>query len=97
VEPERVRELVVLQGRVQGVGLRERVLQIARGYDVAGTVRNLRAGDAVEIDVEAEQSGIDAFLADLIADLPSFAVLDSIRREPAAPRGATGFRRLGTG
>jgi hydrogenase maturation factor HypF (carbamoyltransferase family) len=97
VEPERVRELVVLQGRVQGVGLRERVLQIARGYDVAGTVRNLRAGDAVEIDVEGEQSGIDAFLADLIADLPSFAVLDSIRREPAAPRGATGFRRLGTG
>ena len=65
MEPERVRELVVLQGRVQGVGLRERVLQVARGYDVAGTVRNLRAGDAVEIDVEGEQSGIDAFVADL--------------------------------
>lgn len=96
MEPERVRELVVLQGRVQGVGLRERVLQVARGYDVAGTVRNVRAGDAVEIDVEGEQSGIDAFVADLTANLPSFAVLEAVRREPAAPRGATGFRRIET-
>ena len=96
MESERVRELVELQGRVQGVGLRDRVIHIARGYAVAGTVRNLRAGNAVQIDVEGEQSGIDAFLADLFANLPSYAVLDSVRREPAAPRGATGFRRIET-
>jgi acylphosphatase len=53
------RAIVTLHGRVQGVGFRERVLQIARGHDVAGTVRNLRAGYLLEIDVEGEDGAVD--------------------------------------
>jgi hydrogenase maturation protein HypF len=92
MESSRIRELIVLKGRVQGVGLRDHVVQVARSHGVAGTVRNLRSGDAVEIDVEGERPHLEAFLGDVVANLPSFAIVESVRREPAMPRGATGFR-----
>ncbi len=96
MDSDRVRQVVLLKGRVQGVGLRDLIVQIARGYGVAGTVRNLRSGDRIEIDVEGAAPQVALFVDDVLANLPTFARVDSVEREPAAPRGATGFRREST-
>ena len=40
----RCRVQLIYSGRVQGVGFRYTVKQVAAGYDVAGTVRNLPDG-----------------------------------------------------
>jgi acylphosphatase len=52
---------VVYSGRVQGVGFRMTVRQIACGYDVTGTVRNLPDG-RVEIVAEGAKEELGAFL-----------------------------------
>lgn len=88
------REIVTLHGRVQGVGFRERVLQIARGHDVAGTVRNLRAGYLLEIDVEGEDGAVDAFIEDVIKRRPFLAKIDGVQRRPEELRGVAGFKLL---
>ena len=90
------REIVVLHGRVQGVGFRERVLEIAGAHDVAGSVRNLASGKALEIDVEGDSLAVDAFIAAVIAKPPFFARIDHIERRPATPRGVLGFSRAPT-
>jgi acylphosphatase len=92
-----IRAVVVLRGRVQGVGFRDRVLAIARGHDVAGTVRNIAGSDALEIDVEGAHDDVERFLEDVLANPPQFAHVRDVERKPAAPCGATGFRRITTG
>lgn len=87
------RDLVTLSGRVQGVGFRDYVTHVARGFSVAGTVRNVRDGARVEIDVEGRAEDVDAFVAAVVADAPAPARIDDVRRLPAVPRGAVGFRR----
>jgi acylphosphatase len=91
-----IREVVVLRGRVQGVGFRDRVLQIARGHEVSGTVRNIAGRDALEIDVEGARDAVERFLTDVLANPPQFARVREVERKPAAPCGATGFRRITT-
>jgi acylphosphatase len=49
------------EGRVQGVGFRFSVKEIAQGYDVAGWARNLPDG-RVQLEVQGEESEIEAFL-----------------------------------
>jgi acylphosphatase len=48
-------------GRVQGVGFRATVRQVAQGYDVTGRVRNLPDG-RVELVAEGEEKELCAFL-----------------------------------
>lgn len=55
---------VCYSGRVQGVGFRYTACSVARGFQVAGFVRNLPNGD-VELVAEGEQQAVDAFLAAL--------------------------------
>ena len=57
----------IYEGRVQGVGFRWTVKELARGYDVLGTVRNLPDG-TVEIIVAGEISEVAEFLRDLRED-----------------------------
>ncbi len=57
-------------GRVQGVGFRYTAHQLAKGYDVVGSVRNLPDG-RVELVVEGERAELEAFL-------------DAIRQGPLA-------------
>jgi acylphosphatase len=52
---------VFYEGNVQGVGFRYTVKQIARGFDLTGSVRNLRDG-RVELQATGEVAEVRAFL-----------------------------------
>jgi acylphosphatase len=56
----RCRVLVFYSGRVQGVGFRYTVKQVAAGYEVMGTVRNLPDG-RVELVAEGGRGELVAF------------------------------------
>lgn len=56
----RKRAQVYFSGRVQGVGFRYSVQEVACGYEVTGFVRNLVDG-RVELVVEGEEEEIKAF------------------------------------
>ena len=90
------RRRIVLRGRVQGVGFRYAVLWRAQRHDVAGTVRNLRH-DTVEIDVEGEAATIDAFIADVLANVPPAGKVDEVQSRDESPSGMKGFRALPSG
>ena len=81
---------VYFSGRVQGVGFRFTAQHLARGFDVAGYVSNLRDG-RVELVAEGDPAEIDAFIR---------AVQDSMGRHirdvavepcPPSPTPADGF------
>ena len=57
-----VHRRILYSGRVQGVGFRWTVREIAAGYDVAGSVRNLSDG-RVELFAGGEAAEVQAFLA----------------------------------
>jgi acylphosphatase len=52
---------VFYEGRVQGVGFRFSVRQIAKGFEVTGWVRNLPDG-RVELHVTGDEEEVRAFL-----------------------------------
>jgi len=53
---------VYFQGRVQGVGFRYAVLQVAKEFEVAGFVQNLTDG-RVLVEAEGAPAELDAFVA----------------------------------
>jgi acylphosphatase len=58
---------VIFEGRVQGVGFRYATKDLARGYDVIGTIRNLPDG-SVELIVSGENEELAEFLGELRED-----------------------------
>ena len=52
---------VFYEGNVQGVGFRYSVRQIAKGFDITGSVRNLPDG-RVELLATGEENEVRAFL-----------------------------------
>ncbi len=55
---------VIFQGRVQGVGFRYTVKELARGFDVCGWIKNLPEG-SVEMHVMGELTEIDSFIEEI--------------------------------
>ena len=51
-------------GRVQGVGFRYATKQIAKGFDVIGTVKNLDDG-RVELQLMGEEWEVDEFIEEM--------------------------------
>jgi acylphosphatase len=52
---------VFYEGNVQGVGFRWSVRNVAKGFDITGSVRNLRDG-RVELQVTGDKEEVRAFL-----------------------------------
>lgn len=55
---------VCFSGRVQGVGFRYETLQIAKGFDVTGSVRNLPDG-RVQLEAEGTEEEVQAFVREV--------------------------------
>lgn len=55
---------MIFEGRVQGVGFRYTTKDIAKGFDVCGTVKNLPEG-TVEMEVMGEREEVEAFLKEI--------------------------------
>ncbi len=75
---------VIYEGRVQGVGFRYTTKDLARGYDVIGTVRNLPEG-TVELMVAGEVEEVAEFLRDLREDSAVAHHIKSFTEEEIAP------------
>lgn len=81
---------VFYSGRVQGVGFRYSVKQIAAGYEVVGCVRNLPDG-RVSLEADGERAEVDAFLA-AIESSPLRHHVQNIEWHPIPPlRDRLGF------
>jgi len=86
----RERRRVVFSGRVQGVGFRFTCRSLARGFDVAGFVRNLADG-RVELVAEGEPSELDAFLQAIHREMDGYIRGVATDWEPPGPHPLTDF------
>ena len=60
---------VIYEGRVQGVGFRYTTKDLAKGFEVCGTVKNLPDG-TVELEVMGDREEVDAFLKEIAEESP---------------------------
>ena len=83
---------VIFEGRVQGVGFRYTVKDLARGFDVCGWVKNLPDG-SVELQVMGEAAEVAAFIREISVES---AVARNIKQQLVETiplmDGCTGFR-----
>jgi acylphosphatase len=59
------------EGHVQGVGFRYQTLNIAKGFEVTGTVRNLSDG-RVHLYAEGDEAEVRAFQSSVADNLDNF-------------------------
>ena len=57
------RYYIIYKGRVQGVGFRYRLMQIANKYNLTGYVKNLSNGDVI---CEVQGNGTDEFIKETL-------------------------------
>ena len=62
---------VTFRGHVQGVGFRYQTLNVAKGFDVSGYVRN-EADGSVTLEAEGDESEVTAFLTEVIEELQNY-------------------------
>jgi len=78
-----------VRGRVQGVGFRPFVFQLAKKHQIKGTVQNNM--DGVKIHIEGEESDIMSFLSDMNFKSPRLSIIEKIIVEPATVAGYDEF------
>lgn len=76
-------------GRVQGVGFRFTTLEIARGFEVSGTIKNLSDG-RVWLCVEGNKTEVESFLKSLTEEMSAYITEVSTKTKMAASK-MTGF------
>lgn len=82
----------LFDGRVQGVGFRYATKQIAKGFDVIGSVKNLDDG-RVELILQGEPGEVEAFIDELKENSPlSHHILHTEEFEIALLKGVKGFQ-----
>ena len=62
-----IARLVHFEGRVQGVGFRYTCRELAKGFDVVGTVKNLPDG-RVEMQVMGEEEEVEDFIHEIVVE-----------------------------
>lgn len=80
---------IAVRGRVQGVGFRPFVFQLADKYQLKGTVQNNM--DGVKVHVEGESESIQRFLTDLKNKAPRLSKINEILVEESVMQNATEF------
>jgi len=78
-----------ITGIVQGVGFRPFVYNLAMRMGLRGWVRNTSAG--VDIQVEADDSTLEAFACSLRESAPPLALIASLEVDPCPPNGFSTF------
>ena len=58
---------VIFEGRVQGVGFRYSTKQLALGFEIVGSVRNLSDG-TVELKVMGEKEEVEDFIEEIVQE-----------------------------
>ena len=82
---------VIFEGRVQGVGFRYTAKDLARGYDVLGTIRNCTDG-TVELVISGDDDEVRTYLKDLIDDSAvAHHITASVEEEIAPLQDLKGF------
>ena len=82
---------VIFEGRVQGVGFRYTTKDIARGFDVRGSVKNLPDG-TVELLIDGEAEEVAAFLKEIAEESAVSHHIRAMHVETIAPLDkVTGF------
>lgn len=81
---------VLVNGRVQGVGYRMFVRDLANQYAVAGWVKNLADG-SVEAEIEGESGAVDKMIQGLYARDSYVIQVDQIIITEQAPAGTSEF------
>jgi len=83
---------VIFEGRVQGVGFRYTVKDLARGFEVCGWVKNLPDG-SVELQVTGEADEVADFIREIAEESPVAANIKNHRIDTIPPlEKCTGFR-----
>ena len=79
------RQLVYFSGRVQGVGFRYTVYQLAKGYEVAGFVQNLSDG-RVLLEAEGTEREVRGFLESIENQMMGFIRNTEMSEDRSKPR-----------
>lgn len=87
---EKIRYVIKVTGRVQGVGFRHSTVKEAKKLDLAGYVKNMPDG-SVEIEAEGSKDQLDA-LVEWCRREPGPSYVDSVTFDALSPAGYDEFR-----